>query len=71
MIMIQRQICAAVLAAPALLLMSGDASTIIAGLIYIGAVSTIIAGTNVGRRFLRGLYRDALHLDSYLQKQVR
>lgn len=69
--MIKRQIVAAVIVLPCVLFTCDNILAILVGIFYVLALSTIITRTDVGRRFLRALYRDALRLENWLAGQVR
>lgn len=52
--------------APCILCVSEEISTIILGILYVCAVSTIIKSTRIGRKFLRCYWREILRLDNFL-----
>lgn len=56
---------------PCVLCVSEDISTIIIGVVYTAALSTIIRKTKQGRKFLVDLYRETLRLEREMELSVR
>lgn len=56
---------------PCVLCVSEDISTIIIGVVYSAALSTIIKRTKTGRKFLVDLYHETLRMEREMELSVR